>query len=346
MKTERRPGRPISNRTRVIFEYLDKFPNAPSRTLARKIYNENPAIWTKETGIYTQIRYYRGQLGDSKRKELATKKYLKPLKVKMTMTKIELPDSYSEKRKIFEFPTNITKLGIFGDVHIPYHDNDALEIMFEEFKKEKIKGILINGDLLDFYQLSTHEKDPRKANLKEELDSGQRFFAYLRDQFPNIPIYYIIGNHENRLQRYLRIKASELLDIDEFRLDVLLQFGKYTIEHLPYRSKVHFGNYLIEHGDKIRGAGGVVPGRTALMRVKRNCIVNHFHKSSNSLQKIYGEDDDKTIHGYSIGCMCELEPEYLEINEWNHGFAILTKTHKKGKSVSVRNYKIVNGIVV
>jgi hypothetical protein len=141
----------------------------------------------------------------------------------------------------------------------------------------------------------------------------------------------------------LRRKAVEILDVDEFRLDVLLQVGSTRIEYLPFRSRVSFGNYLIEHGDKIPGAGGVVPARTALMKLKTNVIINHFHKTSSSSQRVYDVDDSSTINGYSLGCMCELEPEYLEINEWNHGFAILD--NKKGK-ISVRQFKIENGKII
>ena len=215
--------------------------------------------------------------------------------------------------------------------------------MFDKFEEEKVDGIYINGDLLDFYALSFHEKDPRKARFKDEIEAGREFLEYVRERFPGIPIYFIPGNHENRLERYLRRKAVEILDVDEFRLDVLLQVGATRIEYIPFRSRVSFGNYLIEHGDKIPGAGGVVPARTALMKLKTNVIINHFHKTSSSSQRVYDVDDSSTINGYSLGCMCELEPEYLEINEWNHGFAILD--NKKGK-ISVRQFKIENSKII
>jgi hypothetical protein len=100
--------------------------------------------------------------------------------------------------------------------------------------------------------------------------------------------------------------------MDEFRLDVILHVAEYKIEYLPFRTKVIFGDFLIEHGDKIPGAGGVVPARTALMRLKTNCIVNHFHKSSQSSQRVYGTGDSSTIRAYSLGCLCELAPDYME----------------------------------
>jgi predicted phosphodiesterase len=325
--------------TKIIIEYIERFPNASCRGLSRKIYEENKQHFESFNLVYGRVKYYLGLNGNRSREEITDKRFQREPKTHNRM----LPESHSEKRQRIKLPSGMKKLGVFGDVHIPYHDNDALETMFDKFEEEKVDGIYINGDLLDFYTLSFHEKDPRKARFKDEIEAGREFLEYVRDRFPGIPIYFIPGNHENRLERYLRRKAVEILDVDEFRLDVLLQVGATRIEYIPFRSRVSFGNYLIEHGDKIPGAGGVVPARTALMKLKTNVIINHFHKTSSSSQRVYNIDDSSTINGYSLGCMCELEPEYLEINEWNHGFAILD--NKKGK-ISVRQFKIENGKII
>lgn len=336
----------ILKNTEIVHEYLEKFPEAPSKTLARKIYNENTGFFSSFESAYSRVRYYRGQQGKRQRDSLnkgSNKNFKKELKTKVIQTKLFLPESHTKVRNQFTFPTGCMRLGIFGDVHIPFHDNTALETMFTKFEEENVDSILINGDLLDFYQLSFHEKDPRVIHFKDEIEAGKEFLAYLRDRFPGIPIYYITGNHENRFERYLRIKASELLDMDEFRLDVILHVAEYRIEFIPFRSKVVFGDYTIEHGDKIPGAGGVVPARTLLMRLKSNSIVNHFHKSSESSQRVYGVGEPTTIKAYSLGCMCDLAPEYMEINEWNHGFAIMKRIKDK---VSVTNYKIEGNIIL
>jgi len=329
--------------TDIILDYLEKFPNAPSRTISKKIYNENSAFFDNYETIYGRVRYYRGQSGSHSRNKLKNNKFQKELKVKVMIQKLQLPESHTKVRHSFTFPTGCKKLGVFGDVHIPYHDNTALEVMFKKFEEEKVDSIFINGDLLDFYQLSFHEKDPREVHFKGEIEAGKEFLAYIRNRFPDIPIYYITGNHENRFERYLRIKASELLDIDECRLDVILHVAEYKIEYLPFRSKVVFGDYTIEHGDKIPGAGGVVPARTLLMRLKSNSIVNHFHKSSESSQRVFGVGEPTNIRAYSLGCMCDLAPEYMEINEWNHGFCIMSKIKDK---VSVSNYKIEGNTII
>ena len=344
-KAINKKGCPDKN-TEIVFEYLEKFPEAPSKTLARKIYTENVVFFNSFESVYLKVRYYRGQSGKLKRHNMnqgPNNKFIKELKTKVMQNKLTLPESHTKTRNQFTFPTGCMRLGVFGDVHIPFHDNTALETMFTKFEEENVDSIFINGDLLDFYQLSFHEKDPRVVHFKDEIEAGKEFLAYIRERFPDIPIYYITGNHENRFERYLRIKASELLDIDECRLDVILHVAEYKIEYLPFRSKVVFGDYTIEHGDKIPGAGGVVPARTLLMRLKSNSIVNHFHKSSESSQRIYGVGEPTNIRAYSLGCMCDLAPEYMEINEWNHGFCIMSKIKDK---VSVSNYKIEGNTLI
>ena len=325
--------------TKIILDYIERFPNAPARTLSRKIFEENKSFFDSFEKIYGRVRYYLGVNGNENRDVIKTNRFVRESR---QFTK-SLPESHIEKRQRIKLPSGIKKLGIFGDVHIPYHDNEALEAMFDKFEEENVDGIYINGDLLDFYALSFHEKDPRKARFKHEIEAGREFLEYIRERFLGISIYFIPGNHENRFERYLRSKAVELLDVDEFRLDVLLQVGATRIEYLPFRSRVSFGNYLIEHGDKIPGAGGVVPARTALMRMKTNVIINHFHKTSSSSQRVYNVDDSSTINGYSLGCMCELEPEYLEINEWDQSFAILD--NDKGQ-ITVRQFKIEKGRII
>ena len=59
--------------TKIILEYLEKFPNSPSKSLARKIYSENEGYFTVFENVYGRIRYYRGQMGKYHREKLNNK---------------------------------------------------------------------------------------------------------------------------------------------------------------------------------------------------------------------------------------------------------------------------------
>lgn len=314
-----------------------KFPDTPTMTLAKKAYEERPELFLNVENARTRVRIKRGLSGESLRKNTADKSLYK--KAEYKYNPFELPESKTEKRSKWKLPASIKKVLLLSDIHFPYQDNEALTTALNYGKEEKVDAIFLNGDILDFYQLSFHEKDPRVTSIAEELEMGRNFFKILRASFPKANIYYIIGNHEQRMERYLRVKAPELLDVAEFRIDVLLRVAEYGIEYIEHGTKCFFGKLLVEHGDKMKGSGGVNPARTLYLKMKRHAICGHFHRTTEATEKIYDGDVHVT---YSTGCLCELEPRYMEVNNHNHGFAIVEMS---GDNFKVSNKKIVNGKV-
>lgn len=317
-------------------EYCKRFPDSPTLTLARKLYKENPKLYKNVEHCRDFIRTVRGLKGDRLRKSTNNSLFKEP---SYNYNPFQLPESQTKKRETFQLPTSVKKVLLLSDLHFPYHDNEAITAALKDGQKEKVDCIFINGDMLDFYQLSFHEKDPRKTSIPVELEMGRNFFESLRKAFPKSLIYYIPGNHEIRMERYLKVKAPELLDVEEFRLDVLLRVREFGINFIPYGTKVYFGKLLVEHGDKMKGTGGVNPARTLFLRLKRHAICGHFHRTSEATEKVY---DGDVVVTYSTGCLCELEPGYLEVNNHNHGFAIV---EMDGQNFTVRNKKVVNSKV-
>jgi hypothetical protein len=285
--------------SKYILGLLKRFPKTPSLTLAKKAYKEEPKLFENIEAARSIIRMYRGTIGGENRNKIVNNEfYAKP---KANTNPFSLPKSYSEERIRWHLPKSIKKVLLISDLHIPYHDINAITTAIKEGQNEKVDAVFINGDLLDFYQLSFHEKDPRKRSIGDELADGREFFKALRGAFPKANIYFIPANHEIRLERYLKVKAPELLDVEEFRLDVLLRVAEYGVEYIPYGSKCYFGKLLVEHGDKIKGAGGVNPARTLYLRLKRHAICGHFHRSTESTEKVY---DGEVYVTYSTGALC------------------------------------------
>lgn len=323
---------PKNLQTKVIKEYITRFPNTTNRSLAVKIYKENKELFRDSEDVRDKIRYHKGAHGEKHRESIIK------VDIKSSPTWY-LEESHAKKTEVFKLPKSIKKVLLLSDIHFPFHDVKALKAALNDGLDEKVDAIFINGDLLDFYQLSFHEKDPRKTSIPEELEMCRNFFKELKKNFKSTKIYYIPGNHEYRLERYLRLKAPELLDVEEFRLDVLLRVREFGVEYIPYGTKCYFGKLLVEHGDKMKGSGGVNPARTLSLKFKRHAICGHFHRTSECLSKVY---DDSSFATYSTGCLCELEPSYMPVNEHNHGFAIVKVN---GDEFVVKNKKIVNGKV-
>lgn len=177
-------------------------------------------------------------------------------------------------------------------------------------------------------------------DLWDEIEMGKGFFKYLRHQFPLATIYYILGNHEYRLERYIARNASQLKKFEETKINVLLKLHESDIIFIPHGSKVYFGKLLVEHGDKLRGTGGVNPARTLGLKFQRHVISGHWHRTSEAMSKVY---DGEGYVTYSVGCLCELEPGYLPVNNHNHGCALIEMLG--GGEFIVHNKKISNGKV-
>jgi predicted phosphodiesterase len=312
-----------------------KFPNHPTLTLAKKLYSENVESFTNLEAARTMIRMYRGEL-----KRSIVNADTTPQATPKTKG-IFLPESHSFKKEAFILPKSSKKVLLLSDIHIPYQDNEAIEAAVNYGIEQGVDTVYLNGDILDFYGVSFHEKDARKRpRMSEELEMGRQFLDWLRFKFPSEQIYFIPGNHEQRLERYLVVKAPELLGIEEYSLATLLRLGEKRIHWLEHKSKVYFGKLLVEHGDKMTGAGGINPAKTLLDRFKRSTICGHFHRTTQSNSKIYDGDIQMA---WSTGCLCELEPGYMEINQHNHGAAIID-IFDNG-NFRVDNFQIINGKV-
>jgi hypothetical protein len=321
----------------IVLEYLKRFPKLPSLTLSRKIYNENKETFTTLDAVRSIVRRFKGQSGEKARKDLTNRNFITEAGSRNPFAWI--PDSHTDHANTWRLPSQFKKVLLVSDVHVPYHDIKAVKCALEYAKKQGVDCVYINGDLLDFHGLSFHEKDRRKRpSIADELKMGRDFLKGLRE-YMGCAVYYKPANHEHRLERYLVVKAPELLDCEEFRLDVLLRLGELKINYINRRDKCYFGHLLVEHGDRIKGTGGVNPAQTLYRRYKRHAICGHFHKKTEFSAKVY---DGNSIVTYSVGSLCELEPEYFEVNEHVHGFAIV---NMDGDEFRVQNFTIENGKV-
>ncbi len=236
-----------------------------------------------------------------------------------------LPEPVSQSYETFRIDGTGRWL-ILCDVHLPFHDKRTIETAVEEAKRKGIVGIVLNGDTIDCYQLSTHSKDPNLAKFRDEVDCARRFLEWLRSQFPVARIIYKEGNHEFRLSRYLQDKAKELADLPGLDLPTLLQFDKYGVEWVADKRVIELGKLNLVHGHEFRGGGGVNPARWLFLRSVSTAMCGHFHRTSEHHESAL----DRRLYGvWSVGCACYLYPQYDPQNKWNHGFAFVEVLNAK-----------------
>ena len=327
----------------TVNEALIRFPDLPSATLAKKLFSDFPELFMSIENTRSVIRYYRGQIGSKNRKQTHMGEKPQAASFANAMgipNPFYLPETDEVEWEPYIIPPSVTRLLILSDVHIPYHNIEAVTLALQYGKEKNANGIMLNGDILDFYGLSTFEKDPRKRRFSAELEMGREFLKILRKEFDGVPIYYKLGNHEERYERYLRIKAPELLDVAEFRMDVLLKFGEIGVELIDDKRIIKFGNLNIMHGHEFGKSvfSPVNPARGLYMRGKENCIAGHNHQTSSHVEPSM---NGHVVNTWATGCLCELHPSYMPINKWNLGFAYAEREQDNG--FTVHNHTIIKG---
>ena len=102
------------------------------------------------------------------------------------------------------------KTMVTADYHGIYLDKRAYAVMLAFATLYKPNNFVINGDLIDFYSISKFDKDPRRLNdMQEEINQTNSVLGHLRERLgPDVNMYFVEGNHDNRMQRYLCIRLS------------------------------------------------------------------------------------------------------------------------------------------
>lgn len=315
----------------VVKKILNKYPHLPSLTLARKLKQEHPLYFDTVESARSYIRHYRGASGE-KRKST----------VKILIPKTELPKSYAIKNVPHRIPKSCRKVLVLSDLHIPYHNNEAITVAIKDGVKEKADCVVINGDLLDFHWLSRFQKDPHKRNTKQEFEAARQFLTYLRKMFPRAHIVWNEGNHDARYKAYLSAHALELFNDEYYTMEKRLDLDSLAIHFVPDNTLTYAGKLSISHGHKIlRGIFAPVnAARGVFLKTKESHLVGHTHSVSEHTEKRLSKD---IITTWSVGCLCELNPDYDPfVSKAAHGYAVITLD--ASGNYSVRNYRIFNGV--
>lgn len=231
-----------------------------------------------------------------------------------------------------------------NDVHLPYQDNEALTATIRYAKKEKPDFILLNGDIIDCHTLSRFVKDPKARSFAHELEAFRLFFETLQRQFSNTKIYFKIGNHEERYEHFLAMKAGELEGVQEFKFENIIKARANGIEIIGERRYMKLNSLNGIHGHEYVG-GISVPvniARGLYLKGKVSAFQGHNHASSEHNET---NMDGEITTTWSIGCLCNLHPQYMPLNKWNHGFA-LVDLDPNGKHFEFRNKRIYKGKVL
>ena len=315
----------------IVKSYLREHPDAPNRTIATYLYERYPGVWPSYNAVENAVRYYRGKHGKQNKKMRAGKEEFP-----------KIPKPVKKRKKTVKLRDKGRWL-ILSDLHVPYHDEKAVETAIRRGIDKGCEHLLLNGDALDAYQQSCWVKDPNLRNTDKEIETLKCLIKELAPYFPGHKVYKV-GNHEARIENYMFMNAPKMIGMTDWDLcDQLNKHLDLGDDWTMIDSKQLFmlGKLNGYHGHELpRGLTNPVSvGRGIWLRTKQSGFAGHWHSTSTQVES--NGSKTRTWVCFSVGCLCDLHPNYAPVNGWNHGFAMVDLDSRG--NFSEMNHRIVDG---
>lgn len=168
------------------------------------------------------------------------------------------------------------KLFVIPDVHSPFYDRLAMRLVKLAIKEFKPNILVQCGDLLDCYSLSSFVPDPsRRLLFKDEVKITEKLLDELDSVAGGATKIITLGNHEERLERYLHGRGPALTGTKGLTIDEQLNLTKRGWHVTAYKDYCRVGKAIFTH-DLDYGYAGVA--RKALRDAQHTVIVGHAHR--------------------------------------------------------------------
>ena len=248
----------------------------------------------------------------------------------------------AKRRSDIDISTHHSQIFVLSDLHIPFQDTNVLKNVFDCLVDCQPQYLVLLGDILDCYSISRFSKRPdRMRNLQDEINIFYKLMRELKKHLPSTEIHYVLGNHENRLEKLVLdnpglfgLKALEPQKL--FRLDEL---GIYY-----HKTKVKLNNFIYYHGDIARKDASYTAKAEFYDHKMQNGVSGHTHR----LGSYYTSYEQQPTAWFENGCLCKIEPDYLNDPDkanWQHGFTIVDSYDgiNQGTQILIQKAKFVYG---
>ena len=222
-----------------------------------------------------------------------------------------------------------------SDLQYPFLDKDIWRVVLAFAKDLKPDHVIINGDGFDFYDLSSHERDPgRLGKLQEEIDGFEEEVLNPLAKLKATRYTYTMGNHEHRLRKYLWHQAPELSGLHGLTVPALLRLPTYKFKY--EENHIMLGQHLAVMHGHLLSPHSALTGRAHFLRHGTSVLVGHSHRIGTYMVR-----DLRGVHeATEQGCLCEFEVEWDRFPNWQQGFAVVHIFSDGAFSVQV--VKVVN----
>lgn len=145
---------------------------------------------------------------------------------------------------------------IVPDLQIPFHDPVVLKKTVEVARKFQPDHIFQGGDLIDAPQ--TSRWNAGSAGMYAQTLQGHinqvktEYFEAMREACPNAEMTWLLGNHDQRTDEFIRKYAPPLASLEALSIESLFDVGAYGVKVVQGVTRVGTNTYAL-HGHECGG---------------------------------------------------------------------------------------------
>lgn len=318
----------------VAQEYAEKYPTLSTKKLAELLVLKEPLIFPVFERARSAVRFIRGLHPGGSNKYVLADRLVK---------KREVPPAVPSRHTTAQLPDDVKRYVVLSDIHVPFHDRKAVKVAIAKAKAMECDGVLLLGDIADCYSMSHFLRDPRLRKPSKEVQAIRMLLGAIKDELNPKRFIWKAGNHEDRLITYMIQHAPDFFDMapELCSWRTIIGLEQMGIDYMDSHEFLRHGRLNIVHGHEWRGGliSPVNPARGAYLKTHECTLLGHAHQTSGHTESTMR---GAAVSCWSIGCLCDLHPEYSKVNKWNHGFAVL----HTGRDWHIDNFKVIGSDVL
>lgn len=210
----------------------------------------------------------------------------------------------------------IRTYAVINDLQIPWQDKPVVDLVTDFIRDLKPHGIILNGDLTDCYSISDFNKDPERIKrwgIKREILEACELMSRFKDLKER---WWLGGNHEDRWRRVqwqFPALQGMLMDFPK-----AFHMEDHGFKWKPYGGILKLGKLFVTHGSMVSKYSGQT-ARSHFDKYGNSILVGHTHRLGT-----FFRTNSRGMHAaYENGCLCQLNPEYVQSPDWQQGFSIV-----------------------
>lgn len=250
----------------------------------------------------------------------------------------------------------------------PTHDEKAISIALQVIADVQPELIVCVGDNIDFPELGKYRTSPAFAlTTQASIDRATVLAAQLRTAAPDADIYWLAGNHEERLPNFILDNAKATFGLRKgdtpkswpvMSVPSLCRFDDFNVKYVPgYPAGEFWINEKLRviHGNRVKSNGSTA--HIYLNQEKTSVLYGHIHRVETAYKTRRDYEGAKTIMAASPGCLARIDGAVPStkggidldgrpltvVEDWQQGLGVVCYEDKGEHKFSYEAMHIYNG---